>query len=157
MTKTGLDSLDHSNFEPSDLFRISYFVLRIYDLIGEEGLTVRKGESEKALAKNKRLLLTGHIDILQVRNGVVHILDYKPQAHREKPIEQLTWYTMALSRLTGLRIFNFKCAWFDEKEYYEFYPLHVIYKLRSRRRKTVRFKSGQRVVIPTENVLTVVS
>ena len=128
-----------------------------FNVIGGEGIKVRKGGSEEALKKNKRLLLTGHIDILQVRNGVVHILDYKPQAHRVKPIEQLTWYAMALSRLTGLRIYNFKCAWFDEKEYYEFYPLHVIYKLKKRRRKTVKFKSGQRAVIPQEDILTVIT
>jgi ATP-dependent exoDNAse (exonuclease V) beta subunit len=33
-------------------------------------------------------LITGHIDILQIRNGMVHILDYKPQAEKERPIEQ---------------------------------------------------------------------
>src|SRR3989344_3901858 len=70
-------------------------------------------------------LLTGHIDIVQVRNGIVHILDYKPGAAKEKPIEQLTWYALALSRLTGLRLYEFKCAWFDEHDYFEFYPLHV--------------------------------
>ena len=35
---------------------------------------------------------------------------------------------LALSRLTGLRLFDFKCAWFDESDYFEFYPLHVVYK-----------------------------
>lgn len=73
-------------------------------------------------------IITGHIDILQVRNGMIHILDYKPGAKKEKPIEQLTIYALALSRLTGLRLFDFKCAWFDEKDYFEFYPLHVVYK-----------------------------
>ena len=60
-------------------------------------------------------LITGHIDILQIRNGQIHILDYKPRAEKERPIEQLTLYAMALSRLTGLRLYEFKCAWFDEK------------------------------------------
>src|SRR3989338_2365610 len=63
-------------------------------------------------------LITGHIDILQIRNGQIHILDYKPNAERQRPIEQLTLYAMALSRLTGLRLFEFKCAWFDEKDYF---------------------------------------
>lgn len=72
--------------------------------------------------------LTGHIDALQVRNGAIHILDYKPNARREKPIEQLTFYALALSRRTGLRLFDFKCAWFDEKHYFEFYPLPVVLK-----------------------------
>lgn len=73
-------------------------------------------------------LITGHIDILQIRNGQVHILDYKSNAEKERPIEQLTLYAMALSRLTGLRLFEFKCAWFDEKDYFEFFPLHVLHK-----------------------------
>ena len=82
-------------------------------------------------------LITGHIDILQIRNGQIHILDFKPHAEKERPIEQLTLYAMALSRLTGLRLFEFKCAWFDEKDYFEFYPLHVLHKPKkgSRRRK----------------------
>jgi len=84
-------------------------------------------------------LITGHIDILQIRNGQVHLLDFKPKAEKEKPIEQLTLYAMALSRLTGLRLFEFKCAWFDEKDYFEFFPLHVLHKTKgaARRRKIV--------------------
>src|ERR1700674_1322837 len=66
--------------------------------------------------------ITGHIDFLQVRNGVVHILDYKPDARTNKPIAQLTVYALALSRLTGLRLFDIKCAWFNENEYCEFFP-----------------------------------
>src|SRR3989344_8846181 len=73
-------------------------------------------------------LITGHIDILQIRNGQIHILDFKPNAEKERPLEQLTLYAMALSRLTGLRLFEFKCAWFDEKDYFEFFPLHVLHK-----------------------------
>lgn len=82
-------------------------------------------------------LITGHIDILQIRNGQIHILDFKPNAEKERPIEQLTLYAMALSRLTGLRLFEFKCAWFDEKDYFEFFPLHVLHKPKKaiRRRK----------------------
>ena len=65
---------------------------------------------------------------LKLRNGAVHIMDYKPGAKKVRPIEQLTIYALALSRLTGLRMFDFKCAWFDDKNYYEFFPLHVVYK-----------------------------
>lgn len=72
--------------------------------------------------------ITGHVDFVQMRNGLVHILDYKPNAQKEKPVAQLTFYALALSRLTGLRLFDFKCAWFDENDYFEFYPLHVVYK-----------------------------
>ncbi|MDI6606766.1 MAG: PD-(D/E)XK nuclease family protein [Candidatus Omnitrophota bacterium] len=84
-------------------------------------------------------VLTGHIDILQLRNGAVHILDYKPQGAKEKigsrALTQLTLYALMLSRLTGLRLYDFKCAWFDENSYFEFFPLHVVYKLRERARK----------------------
>lgn len=80
-------------------------------------------------------VITGHIDFIQVRNGTVHILDYKPSASKERPIEQLTIYALALSRLTSLRLYNFKCAWFDEEDYFEFYPLHVVYKKQKKGKK----------------------
>ncbi|MDO8664938.1 MAG: PD-(D/E)XK nuclease family protein [Candidatus Liptonbacteria bacterium] len=80
-------------------------------------------------------LITGHIDFIQIRNGQIHILDYKPNAAKERPIEQLTIYALALSRLTGLKVFNFKCAWFDEKDYFEFFPLHVVYKPDKKRKR----------------------
>ncbi len=84
-------------------------------------------------AQNGTLLITGHIDALQVRNGHVHILDFKPHADHEKPIEQLVWYALALSRLTGLRMYEFLCAWFDGKNYYEFFPLHTVYKKKGKK------------------------
>ena len=40
----------------------------------------------------------------------------------------MTLYALALSRLTGIRLFNMKCAWFDDKNYFEFFPLHVVLK-----------------------------
>ncbi|MBU0569009.1 PD-(D/E)XK nuclease family protein [bacterium] len=83
-------------------------------------------------------VITGHIDLVQIRNGAIHILDYKPSAKKAKPIEQLTIYALALSRLTTLRLFHFKCAWFDEEDYFEFFPLHVVYKKKSRRNKRKR-------------------
>jgi RecB family exonuclease len=39
--------------------------------------------------------ITGHIDVLQIRNGRVHILDYKPGAIHERPIAQLMIYALA--------------------------------------------------------------
>ncbi len=78
--------------------------------------------------------ITGHIDLVQVRNGSIYILDYKPSAKKQKPIEQLTIYALALARLTGLRLYHFKCAWFDERNYYEFFPLHVVYKIKNKKR-----------------------
>ena len=63
------------------------------------------------------------LDFLQIRNGAVHILDYKPDASTNKPIAQLAIYALALTRLvSGLRLFDIKCAWFNEHEYCEFFP-----------------------------------
>jgi hypothetical protein len=78
-------------------------------------LVPRMGPSERAI--------TGHIDFLQVRNGAVHILDYKPDARTNKPIAQLSIYALALTRrVPGLKLFDIKCAWFNEQEYCEFFP-----------------------------------
>lgn len=72
--------------------------------------------------------LTGHIDLMQLRAGYIHILDYKPEAKKEKHvITQLTIYALALSRQTGIPVKSFKCAWFDEKDYFEFFPLPAVY------------------------------
>jgi len=105
---------------------------------------IKDGKDSMREAKLEELpkLITGHIDFLQIRNGMIHILDYKPRAAKEKPIEQLTLYALALSRLTGLRLYCFKCAWFDEKDYFEFFPLHVVYKKKKGRRKNIRTKEG---------------
>ncbi len=111
---------------------------------------------DKFKNKDGKILMTGHIDLLQVRNGLVHILDFKPHAAKEKPIEQLTWYALALSRLTGLRLYEFKCGWFDDKDYFEFYPLHVVYKMKDRKKKKIKFKDGATVEVPEEDKAVVV-
>lgn len=95
----------------------------------------------------KKDVITGHIDIVQLRNGIIHIMDFKPSAKKYKPIEQLTIYALALSRLTGLRLYCFKCGWFDEDDYFEFYPLHVVYKLVRRRGGKKKRRSKSRVKI----------
>lgn len=71
--------------------------------------------------------LTGHIDFLQIRNGALHILDYKPDARTNRPIAQLTIYALALTYLVpGLRLFDIKCAWFNERCYNEFFPRKLL-------------------------------
>jgi len=72
--------------------------------------------------------ITGHIDLIQIRNALIHILDYKPEADKTQPIEQLTIHALALSRKLNLQLYYFKCAWFDENNYFEFYPLHTVYE-----------------------------
>jgi len=92
--------------------------------------------------------LTGHIDLIQIRNGSIYIMDFKPSAKKEKPIEQLTIYALALSRLTGIRLYHFKCAWFDSKDYFEFFPLHVVYKINKRKRFN---KNQTRLIMRSKN------
>ena len=75
--------------------------------------------------------ITGHIDILQIRNGLIYILDYKPEAHKINPIKQLTIYALALAARTKIPVKDFKCAWFDDRNYYEFFPLKAVYEKRS--------------------------
>ena len=58
-----------------------------------------------------------------MRNGCVHVLDYKPDARTNRPIAQLAIYALALTRrATGLKLFDIKCAWFNEHEYCEMFP-----------------------------------
>jgi hypothetical protein len=35
-------------------------------------------------------------------------------------------YALALSYLTGISLFDFKCAWFNENQYCEFFPHTVL-------------------------------
>lgn len=133
---------------------IEHMENQLHFQITDNGKIMVKGKT-RTVAIPK--MLTGHIDFIQVRNGQIHLLDYKPNAAKEKPIEQLTWYALAMSRLTGLRIFEFKCAWFDEKNYFEFYPLHVVKKITSRRKRKVHYKDGQVAEIPKENILKIVT
>jgi len=86
--------------------------------------------------ENQQTPITGHIDILQLRNNMFHILDYKPEAKsllekasgKGNPVNQLTLYALALASRLQIPLKQFKAAWFDEKNYYEFYPLHVVYE-----------------------------
>ena len=72
-----------------------------------------------------RLIRKG-IEFLQVRNGAVHILDYKPDARTNKSIAQLTLSALMLTRLAGLRLFDIKFAWFNEEQYCEFFPRSLL-------------------------------
>jgi transposase-like protein len=47
--------------------------------------------------ENYRTPITGHIDILQIRNGLIHLLDYKPEANKVNAVNQLTIYALALA------------------------------------------------------------
>ena len=70
--------------------------------------------------------ITGHIDVVQVRNGLIHLLDYKPNARQIDPVNQLVVYALAFASRTRLPVRVFKCAWFDENDYFEFFPLQAV-------------------------------
>ena len=75
--------------------------------------------------KNLNLGISGHIDILQVRNGLIYIVDFKPNARREneqKVASQLYFYASGLSFRTSIPLSKFRCAWFDNSVYFEFAP-----------------------------------
>ena len=89
-----------------------------------------KGKGFLVDFENCKTPITGHIDILQIRNGSIHILDYKPGARKVNAASQLTMYALALASRTKLAVKDFRCAWYDDRNYYEFFPLHAVYKLR---------------------------
>ena len=40
-------------------------------------------------------------------------------------------YALALTKLATLRLFDIKCAWFDEEEYCEFFPRTLLARRRA--------------------------
>jgi len=70
--------------------------------------------------------ITGHIDIVQARFGLIYVLDYKPESEKVDAVSQLFTYALALSKRTDIWLRNFRCAWFDENGYYEFNPNDII-------------------------------
>ena len=73
--------------------------------------------------------ITGHIDILQVKYGKIYVLDYKPDATKEKDaLSQLYLYALGLSFRAGISMDKIRCAWFDETKYYEFEPRKAVVK-----------------------------
>jgi hypothetical protein len=41
--------------------------------------------------------ITGHIDVVQARNGFIHLLDYKPKAREIDPVNQLVVHALVLA------------------------------------------------------------
>jgi len=83
--------------------------------------------------------VTGHIDLVQLRYGYIHLLDFKSNAAKEKyAMTQLFIYALALSLRTGIWLRNFVCGWFDEKDYFEFRPADIVLKLEKVDRSEMR-------------------
>jgi hypothetical protein len=71
--------------------------------------------------------ITGHIDMIQIRNGLVYIVDYKPNASKDRnAANQLYHYASALSYRAKLPFEKIRCAWFDEESYFEYAPNNVV-------------------------------
>jgi ATP-dependent exoDNAse (exonuclease V) beta subunit len=94
---------------------------------------IKHYQKNKFKIKTMQTPITGHIDFIQIRNNQIHILDYKPEADKAKPMQQLTFYALALSSRLRLPVKQFKCAWFDENNYYEYSPLKSVYARRNLR------------------------
>lgn len=68
-------------------------------------------------------VITGHIDIVQVRGNKVYVMDYKPGARNERRAYlQLLLYALALGARTNIELKNMVCAYFDHDDYFEFRP-----------------------------------
>jgi hypothetical protein len=70
--------------------------------------------------------ITVHIDIVQARNRFINLLDYKPKASEIDPVNQVVVYALRFASRTRLAVQVLKCAWFDEKNYFEFFPLQAV-------------------------------
>ena len=82
---------------------------------------------QEALDLNLFDVLTGHIDVLQIRGDRVWILDYKPEARREtKAKYQLYLYARALSVRAKIPLSRFGLAYFDDRDYFEVTADHLL-------------------------------
>lgn len=68
-------------------------------------------------------VLTGHIDALRVEDGKIWVWDYKPNAHKEiYAPTQVNFYSLMLSKRTGIPLENFRCGYFDDELAFVFKP-----------------------------------
>jgi len=71
--------------------------------------------------------LTGHIDVLRIDDGKVWVWDYKPNSHKEKYADtQTLFYSLMLSKRTGIPLDKFRCGYFDDKHAFIFKPKDVV-------------------------------
>ena len=127
---TANNHLRHSRLQrfmlPNDSVTVAVEVpiwLRENDIVAIES---RWGIALVPKLPGQERIITGHMDFVQIRNGAIHVLDYKPDTTTNKPFAQLTLYALALSHLTGIPLFDFKCAWFNEDQYCEFLPRTIL-------------------------------
>jgi hypothetical protein len=56
----------------------------------------------------------------------ISLLDYKPKGRHVDLVNQLAVCALAFASRTRLPVKALKCAWFDEKDYFEFFPLQAV-------------------------------
>lgn len=67
--------------------------------------------------------LSGHIDLLRLEDNNLWIWDYKPRAEQEKyACTQVFFYSLMLSKRTGIPLERFMCGYFDENTCFVFKP-----------------------------------
>ncbi|MBU1596932.1 MAG: hypothetical protein KKE98_00650 [Nanoarchaeota archaeon] len=67
--------------------------------------------------------LSGHIDVLRLEGNKVWIWDFKPKAEKEKYAStQVFFYSLMLSKRTGIPLNKFMCGYFDQETSYAFKP-----------------------------------
>ena len=79
--------------------------------------------------------ICGHIDILQIRRGKIYVLAYKPDDIKDKNVaSKLFLYASGLSFRTKIPLMRFRCAWFNQNNYYEFNPWEQNFSVKFRNR-----------------------
>ena len=67
--------------------------------------------------------LSGHIDVLRIEDDKIWVWDFKPGAHLEKfAVTQTFFYSLMLSKRTGIPLNDFRCGYFDDELAFMFKP-----------------------------------
>lgn len=115
----------------SDRFKTAHSKVQVYMLENDSNTIAcevpiwLKSSELKGYEKyfNCKEPLTGHIDLLSVDDGVVWVWDYKPGAVKEKfAATQVFFYSLMLSKRSGLSLDKFRCGYFDENHCFMFKP-----------------------------------
>ncbi|MHA1488587.1 MAG: hypothetical protein ACTSRI_02900 [Promethearchaeota archaeon] len=64
--------------------------------------------------------ITGHIDLIQIEDGIVKIVDYKPEGNFMLSLPQVATYGLLMKSLFNLS--NLKCVSFNKKQLWEYDP-----------------------------------
>jgi len=73
--------------------------------------------------KIKNNYVTGHIDLIQIENGLVKVIDYKPEGNFLLSLPQVATYGLFIKSMFNLH--EVKCISFNKKEAWEYDP-HIL-------------------------------